>query len=178
MKKIIFLLCAVLFCTLSYAQLPVPLPRPAIKVTINCDSTLTLNQLPYGAVPNPFGYYVEFDGLNAPSDLLVAADPSTGVMVYQTTTSIQPSMSQYSVGDIPVDASGMDYGVYAQNYTTLMDDYLNIGGQPARIGYTYQYGQYPIQTLVCPTQSATTFAAGTNHGKKWLKGKGPRKGRK
>ncbi len=131
------------------------------KVTVNCDSTLTVMHTPKPGFPIPYAWAVQFSGLNAPANVMVSPDIVTGGVAYITTTSISPSFSQYSVTISPVDINNVGVG-YPCNSTSIVwsaydaatNSYI---GVPALIGYTYQYGTTAFQSLVCTSQSSASF---------------------
>jgi hypothetical protein len=144
------------------------------KVTVNCDSTLTVDAFPKLANDGttPDGYLIMFDGLNAPANVILPYPISGGNILYTTTTSISPSFSQYSVTVSPINNLAIPIGVgYPCNSTSIVNstwDPITNGyvGIPALIGYKYQYGAPAVQVFTCPTQSAARFITIKKRGKK------------
>ena len=135
------------------------------KVTVNCDSTLSIDALPklsnFGVPPD--GYLIIFDGLNAPSNTIIPYPIGGGNVLYTTTTSISPSYSQYSVTVAVIDNLSAPIGVgYPCNSTSIVNSAYDPTtnsyiGVPALIGYQYQYGAPAVQIYTCPTASANRF---------------------
>lgn len=167
MKTKLFILMMLIAST-SFSQSCSPL------VTVNCDSTLTVVQAPLtnasGAIA---ALYIDYDGLNAPQDVLVPYNPN-GNTVVTTQTSISPSFSQYSVtigaSNSLTQVSGAGIIYYPCNSTvivnTVYDPTINgYVGAPAKIGWTYQDGQNAFDAgLNCTTVSATKFLDSTKKG--------------
>lgn len=134
------------------------------KVTVNCDSTLTVEAFPKLANDGtaPDGYLIMFEGLNAPATAIVPY-PTTGNVLYTTTTSISPSYSQYSVTVAVIDNLAAPIGVgYPCNSTSIVNSTYDAAtnsyvSAPALIGYQYQYGTTAVQVLSCTSQSAARF---------------------
>lgn len=169
MKTLFTFLFAALFSFSAVAQVTC-----SPKVTVNCDSTLTVDAFPKLANDGttPDGYLIIFSGLNAPANVTVPYPTGGGNVLYTTTTSISPSLSQYSVTVAVIDNLAAPVGVgYPCNSTSIVNsvwDPITNGyiGVPALIGYQYQYGAPAVQVLSCPTQSAARFVTTKRKGKK------------
>lgn len=168
MKKIFIILFITLLSLSAKAQ-----TNCSPKVTVNCDSTLTVEAFPKLANDGtaPDGYLIMFDGLNAPANTIVPY-PTTGNVFYTTTTSISPSYSQYSVTVAVIDNLTAPIGVgYPCNSTSIVNSTYDAAtnsyiGVPALIGYQYQYGTTAVQVLTCTNQSAAKFITTKKRGKK------------
>ena len=160
MKTLFTFLFAAILCLPVAAQ-----TSCSPKVTVNCDSTLSVDAFPRLANDGttPDGYLIIFDGLNAPNKTVVPYPINGGNVLYTTITSISPSYSQYSVTVAVIDDLVNPIGVgYPCNSTSIVNsayDPTTNGyvGVPALIGYQYQYGAPAVQIYTCPTQSAATF---------------------
>lgn len=160
MKTTFVIIFALLFGFGAYAQ-----TNCSPKVTVNCDSTLSVDAFPklsnFGVPPD--GYLIMFDGLQAPPNVLIPYPAGGGNVLYTTTVSIQPSFSQYSVTVAVVDNLSAPIGAgYPCNSTSIVNsvwDPVTNGyiGVPALIGYQYQYGTPAVQVLTCPSTSAARF---------------------
>lgn len=164
MKTLLSILFAVLLTVSLNAQSQYP---HAPKVTLNCDSTLTIEQVSCGGDcyrvgvaqgGNPL-YYITQVPVATGSDLLMT-----------TAISISPSTSTHAVnvgnrlggcsGTVMVDCSDWS--------TDLTWTLYNADGSttnvPAKLGYQYQRGVAPVQVTTCPVQSAAVYVTTNGNG--------------
>jgi hypothetical protein len=155
MKTLLTLIFAVLLTVSVSAQYPF-----APKVTLNCDSTLTIEQLSAGGDC----YSVLVSKGNTTVEQTRIPVTLGANLIYTTSYSISPSASQYSVDVVNITGgclSSNTVGVGGGYSTSIVWTVYNANGSatgaPALLGYTYQYGTTAVQTATCPVQSAATF---------------------
>jgi hypothetical protein len=164
MKTLLSLLFAVLLTVSVSAQNYAP------KVTLNCDSTLTIEQLSAGGDC----YYVEVTKGGTWVEQTRISVPAGANLNYTTSYSISPSTSQYGVTAVNITGgclSNNTVGTGGNYGTVIVWTAYNANGSatgvPALLGYVYQHGTTATQVATCPVQSAATFIKkkkGRGHG--------------
>ncbi len=160
-----------LFGLLLLLVVPLQGQNHSPQVLLNCDSTLSITadvpKTTTGGYPAAVNIQVAEASTGLYTDYRIATPAQGTPILFTTVTSINPSLSQYSVTISPIQSVTNPIGNgYPYNSTSIVW-FINAVSVPAKLGYTYQYGLPAVQSASCPTQSAAQFVTA-----KKKKGKG------